>query len=202
MAPNMLPWSVRATAGMPMDTAVPITSSRRLAPSRRLYWLCRWRWTKSVLLTGGLTGRDVTRRRLARRPAVADDVVEPGGDRQNGYQIEQRRRDRLEIRRQSREQDHKHRHHLDGRVDLAEDRHRELADTPGQVEDQPQDHQQHVPADHQHGDPDGDLDAVVEAGDRQRDVGGGEEDLVRDRIEVGAEQRLLIGEEAGDEAVE
>src|SRR4051794_37206741 len=47
MAPNMLPWSVSAIAGIPASLAAAITSSRRLAPSSRLYWLWRWRWTKS-----------------------------------------------------------------------------------------------------------------------------------------------------------
>src|SRR6185312_4633747 len=47
MAPNMFPWSVSAIAGMPASTAALMTSSSRLAPSRRLNWLWRWRWTKS-----------------------------------------------------------------------------------------------------------------------------------------------------------
>src|ERR1700724_1385757 len=49
MAPNILPWSVSAIAGIPTRAAAPMTSSRRLAPSSRLYWLWRWRWTKSAI---------------------------------------------------------------------------------------------------------------------------------------------------------
>src|SRR6202043_1078526 len=62
----MLPWSVSAIAGIPTCAAAPMTSSRRLAPSSRLYWLWRWRWTKSAIAlgspamvaeAGGLAGR-------------------------------------------------------------------------------------------------------------------------------------------------
>ena len=51
----MLPWSVSAMAGIPAARAAPRTSSRRLAPSRRLYWLWRWRWTND-----GICWRDLS----------------------------------------------------------------------------------------------------------------------------------------------
>src|SRR5262245_39804247 len=48
MAPNRLPWSVSATAGMPSCAARSKSGSSLIAPSRSEYWLCRWRWTKGV----------------------------------------------------------------------------------------------------------------------------------------------------------
>ena len=42
-APNMLPWSVTATAGMPSSATRLQSSGSRFAPSRREYWLWRWR---------------------------------------------------------------------------------------------------------------------------------------------------------------
>src|SRR6202035_3679498 len=60
MAPNRLPWSVSASAGMPAAAAAAMTSSSRLAPSKRLYWLWRWRWTKSDM-RGRSAPADVTR---------------------------------------------------------------------------------------------------------------------------------------------
>src|SRR5438105_1211095 len=46
-APNMLPWSVTATAFMPSRPTWSTTSSMWLAPSSRLYSVWRWRWTNS-----------------------------------------------------------------------------------------------------------------------------------------------------------
>ena len=58
-APNMLPWSVMASAFMPSCAACSTSSSTWHAPSSRLYSVCRWRWTNSVahshsIVDGGL----------------------------------------------------------------------------------------------------------------------------------------------------
>src|SRR4051812_38306801 len=45
MAPNRLPWSVTATAGMPNSTARLARSSVRIIPSSKEYSVWRWRWT-------------------------------------------------------------------------------------------------------------------------------------------------------------
>src|SRR3954452_2692343 len=106
MAPNMLPWSVSAIAGMPASTAALITSSRRLAPSRRLNWLWRWRWTKSdiavesvVRSPPGMLPESEPSSPLPSSqvralfplpldPARLDDVVEPRGQGEGGHQID------------------------------------------------------------------------------------------------------------------
>src|SRR2546427_10821297 len=41
----MLPWSVMATAGMPNVLTCLMSGSICVAPSRRLYCVCRWRRT-------------------------------------------------------------------------------------------------------------------------------------------------------------
>src|SRR5271169_5558176 len=46
-APNMFPWSVTATASIPVAFTCLIRSLSRFAPSRREYWVWRCRWTKS-----------------------------------------------------------------------------------------------------------------------------------------------------------
>lgn len=45
-APNMLPWSVIATAGMRCSTAASMSGLTRAAPSSMEYSLWTWRWTK------------------------------------------------------------------------------------------------------------------------------------------------------------
>src|SRR5512145_2460593 len=50
-APNMFPWSVTASAFMPSLAAWSTSSSTRHAPSSRLYSVCRWRCTNSVMRT-------------------------------------------------------------------------------------------------------------------------------------------------------
>src|SRR4029453_11931930 len=103
MAPNMLPWSVSAMAGMPASAAALITSSRRLAPSSRLNWLWRWRWTKSDI--AGVVVLNVWYQMprspaalhlLLLHPAVAVDVVEPGCDGEPAYEVEGRIRRQLD----------------------------------------------------------------------------------------------------------
>src|SRR5688572_16835783 len=49
-APNMLPWSVRAIAFIPLRAACSTSSSMWHAPSRRLYSEWRWRCTNSGTL--------------------------------------------------------------------------------------------------------------------------------------------------------
>src|SRR5436305_3823247 len=209
MAPNMLPWSVRAIAGMPASTAALITSSRRLAPSRRLNWLWRWRWTKSDIAVN-LAYRDVTRigassfrpLRLRLQPADPEDVVEPRGQGEDGDQIERPCRDLLQpvqVGQGAGEEDEDHRHDLEGGVDLAEDRGREPAHSRREVEHQRHGDEQHVAGDDQDGHPEGDGGAVGEARNGEHHVGADQQELVGDRVEIGAEQRLLAPE-AGDEA--
>ncbi len=45
-APNMQPWSVRASAGISSSLALRTRSRMRFAPSRREYSEWVWRWTK------------------------------------------------------------------------------------------------------------------------------------------------------------
>src|SRR5687767_8410423 len=105
----MLPWSVRATAGMPASTAAFMTSSRRLAPSRRLNWLWRWRWTKSDIGPQSVSGH-VTRIRYGPptgdasalrsfrglQAADADDVVEAGGESEHRDDVDRAVRDQVD----------------------------------------------------------------------------------------------------------
>jgi hypothetical protein len=46
IAPNRLPASVIASAGMPSAAAAPTASSTRAIPSAMEYSVCRRRWTK------------------------------------------------------------------------------------------------------------------------------------------------------------
>src|SRR6478609_9700589 len=56
-APNMLPWSVTATAGIPCSTAASMRGLTRAAPSSIEYSLCTWRWTKESLEGTSSPGR-------------------------------------------------------------------------------------------------------------------------------------------------
>src|SRR3954452_14438626 len=116
MAPNMLPWSVSAMAGMPASLATAMTSSRRFAPSSRLYWLWRWRWTKSDM-RASVSGQDDAMRMLpegapSRRallglhlqPAGADDVVEAGVHGEERDAVDERARQWLERRPKGRDE--------------------------------------------------------------------------------------------------
>src|SRR5918994_3938004 len=55
-APNTLPWSVMATAGIPSPFAAWMSSPTRAAPSSIEYSLCTCRWTKESAATGLLIG--------------------------------------------------------------------------------------------------------------------------------------------------
>src|SRR4026209_893246 len=45
----MLPWPITARLSMPSFFTWATSSGIRLAPSRREYSLCVWRWTKGIL---------------------------------------------------------------------------------------------------------------------------------------------------------
>jgi hypothetical protein len=49
MVANMLPWSVTATLVIPFSFTVLMRSFIRMAPSRREYRVCRWRWVKDMV---------------------------------------------------------------------------------------------------------------------------------------------------------
>src|SRR5689334_19392000 len=48
MQPNITPWSVIATAGIPSSLTRRTMSGIRLAPSSKEYYVVLWRWTKDM----------------------------------------------------------------------------------------------------------------------------------------------------------
>lgn len=47
--PNMLPWSVSASPGMPSARALSTSPGTDERPSSREYCVCTWRWTKGII---------------------------------------------------------------------------------------------------------------------------------------------------------
>src|SRR6188472_1444377 len=80
----MLPWSVTARLSMPSFFTWATSSGIRLAPSRREYSLCVWRWTKGILslpplqLAPHLLQRHATR--LEQEQEMVQQVGRLGGE--------------------------------------------------------------------------------------------------------------------------
>ncbi len=91
-----------------------------------------------------------------------------------------------------RAQDEEDGHDLRDRRDLARPARRELPLPAGEDHQQGDEEQEEVPGEHHHGQPDGDLDASRVGRDGEKEVRRDQQQLVGDRIEVGAEGRLHV----------
>ncbi len=80
-APNMLPWSVMATAGCLSAAAFLNKALMLLAPSRSEYWVWTWRWENCISGLGG-EGHEVTRSRSERSDqfSTSGSFDQPGTD--------------------------------------------------------------------------------------------------------------------------
>ena len=78
-APNRLPWSVMAQAGMPKSLAREQRSLTRMAPSRRLYSVWQCRCTKSDMRELRASAADEGKGRHARPGRCGRPCPAPGG---------------------------------------------------------------------------------------------------------------------------
>src|SRR3990170_7036846 len=84
MAPNRLPWSVRASAGKRSSLARATSLSSWAAPSRRLYseWTCRWtksEWVIALPAAFRRGERDLDKRGRARPHHELGELAVPAG---------------------------------------------------------------------------------------------------------------------------